>query len=210
MTADGHPVVSAGLKHFFDGDTEIKIVKQVNEPDAIPEFLGKQKADMVLMDTEINGKDTLLLVRYMQKHFPEVQVLLFSSDKQAATIRRANYAGVAGYLYKNASMQTLKQAIIDVAAGKKVRDKAIDLGALTVPKVSSKLQKVKGSTRIFSPRETQVLKYLAEGLTNYEISQQLGVTQSTVETFRARIMAKSKRKNVAELIKWAMEMGLLK
>ena len=107
-------------------------------------------------------------------------------------------------------MQTLKQAIIDVAAGKKVRDKAIDLGALTVPKVSSKPQKVKGSTRLFSPRETQVLKYLAEGLTNYEISQQLGVTQSTVETFRARIMAKSKRKNVAELIKWAMEMGLLK
>lgn len=210
LTADAHPVVSVGLKQFFLEDAQIQIVQQIdNLIDLVP-YLEKHKIDLVVMDTDFRGADGMPQVRYMRKHLPDVKIILFTNDTSPANIRRANYAGVQGYLYKHASPETLRKTIRDVANGIKVRDADIVPEVISVPKVPTQPNTGKEPKRLFSPREMQVLEFLAKGLTNHEVSKELGVTQSTVETFRARIMAKSKRKNVAELIKWAIEMELLK
>ncbi len=209
LTADGHPVVSEGLKHFFDGDAVIRIVRQVKNSDDLFRQLKKHSIDIILMDTCLDTEDGIRCARLIRRRHPDVNVVFFSHDKDPASIRRANYAGAAGYIIKSASKSLIRQSILKVAAGEKVLDPAIDPLQIVVKRKRAKTKTPFIGAQQFSPREKQVLGFLSEGLTNQEISGRLGVSRSTVETFRARIMAKSKKKNVAELVKWAVSSGLL-
>ncbi|MCB2220678.1 MAG: response regulator transcription factor [Bacteroidetes bacterium] len=210
LFADSRPIIREGIKFVFSGDLDIRVMAAVDTGAAVLQKLRLAQPDVVMLDPDLPGMDGFRCARIIRKEYPAVKVMVFTEYNDLATLRRANYAGVRGYLLKQTSIKALKAAIKQVYQGERVFDQNMDPKTLAAVKKPVKKKVPPARPGIFSPRELQVVELLSEGLTNQAISLKLGITQSTVETFRARIMAKSKKKNVAELIRWAVAAGVIR
>jgi DNA-binding NarL/FixJ family response regulator len=210
LFADSRAIIREGMKFVFSGDPDIRVMATVATGTEVLKKLRLAQPDIVMLDPDLPGVDGFRCARIIRREYPGVKVMVFTEHNDLATLRKANYAGVRGYLLKQTPIKALKAAIKQVYQGERVLDQNMDPKAVAALKKPPKKKVPPAQPEIFSPRELQVVELLSHGMNNREISEKLGITQSTVETFRVRIMAKSKKKNVAELIRWAMATGIIR
>jgi len=205
LIADDHGVVAEGLKHLIDAQQDMEVIAIVADGREAVRVAKETTPDVVLMDLsmpELNGADA---TRAILGERAECKVIVLSMYAEREYVRRALKAGAAGYVVKRSAAKEVVDAIRAVNAGQRylsprVADVVIDDYAGDGK--ADLLEKL-------SAREREVLQLLAEGKTGSQIAERLALSQKTVETYRARLVEKLGIRDVAGLVKFAIQRGLV-
>jgi DNA-binding NarL/FixJ family response regulator len=206
LLVDDHTIVSDGLKALLADEPayEVKGVA-VNGRMAI-DMLRLLKVDIVLMDIdmpEMNGIDAARIIR---KEMPEKKIIMLTMHDEKAMIRMMLDMGADGYLLKNSTKAELLQALADVLEEKKY----ISAEANSVLLRPDEKEDRNGRLAELTEREIEIIRLVAEGLSNKEIGERLFISHRTVDTHRTNLMNKLGLHNVAGIVKFAIVNGLVK
>jgi two-component system response regulator NreC len=198
-------VLRSGLHLLLDAQSDIEVVGEAGDvKEAVFETRDK-KPDVVLMDVVMPGQTGIEGVPLVLKEAPEAKVLVLSMQDDPRYVREAFAAGAAGYILKEAVDAEVVGAIQRVAAGDHYVHPA--LGARLVAAEAE--ARAREEADPLSDREREVMRLLALGHTNQEIAKMLYISVRTAETHRAHIMQKLRLSSRAELVRYAIDQGLL-
>ncbi len=205
LIVDDHAVLRSGLHLLLDAQSDIEVVGEAGDvKEAVFETRDKQP-DVVLMDVVMPGQTGIEGVPLVLKEAPEAKVLVLSMQDDPRYVHEAFAAGAAGYILKEAVDAEVVGAIQRVAAGDHYVHPA--LGARLV--AAEAKAKAREEADPLSDREREVMRLLALGHTNQEIAKMLYISVRTAETHRAHIMQKLRLSTRAELVRHAIDQGLL-
>ena len=209
MLVDDHQIIIDGLKSLLASAKNISVIAEANNGREAIDKLSKIKADVVFMDVEMplmNGWDSCKVIT---SRYPDTKVIALTTFIEKAVIQKMLAAGASGYLLKNVTKEILIEAIADVQSGKTYLCNEVAL-ALVKPSAEQILQpkKLPNSVKLLSPREIEVLKLIANGLSNPEIGKKLFISDKTVKAHRENIMSKLDLHNVVGLVRFAIDNGL--
>jgi len=199
LIADPHPIVRKGLEHLFSSSSNIKIVGSVDNGESLLEFLKKEPVDILLSEIDLPKLNGLTVLRYLKNDYPDVKAVMFSAQPEEVYGLNAIKAGAMGYVSKNVNIITINEAIM------KVNDGGVYLSNELTQQLAfgSRTNKSGSFFKKLSTRETEVLKLLAIGKKNKEVSKELNINEKTVSTYKARLMRKLKVTNMVDLVNQA-------
>jgi two-component system response regulator NreC len=205
LVADDHAVVRTGLRRILDAEEDIETVGEAATAErAIFEAM-THKPDVVVLDVSMPGGSGVDALPALLQSVPETRVLMLSMHDDPAYLRAAFEAGANGYVLKEAADSEVVAAVRTVAAGERYVHPA--LGARLVAAESEERRRAEADP--LSEREREVLRLLALGHTNQEIASMLYISVRTAETHRAHIMQKLRFSSRAELVRYALDAGLI-
>jgi two-component system response regulator NreC len=205
LVVDDHAVVRSGLKLVLESESGIDPVGEAGSArEAI--FEARSLApDVILLDVVMPDQSGLEIIPTLLKETPAAKVLVLSMQDDPQYVREAFAAGASGYVLKEAADTEVVAAVREVAAGGRYVHP--ELGARLV--AADTEERRRADEDPLSEREAEVLRLLALGHTNQEIAEQLFVSVRTVETHRAHILQKLRLSSRAELVRYALDQGLL-
>lgn len=203
LIADDHPLVRAGFRQLASQDPSIQVTGEAVDGHDVLAQLARVPADVVVLDISMPGPRFLDLIRQLREGFPAVRILVVSVHPEGHLAIEALQAGAAGYVTKTQSATELVAAVKKVHAGG--RYVSTTLGE----RLALELQSGPEGGRLLSERERQVLGLLGSGRSNKEIAAHYELSPKTVSTYRARILRKLSLKNNADLVRYAMEHGII-
>jgi len=205
VLADDHPMVREGLKVSLEGEDGIAVVGAASDGREALQLAAELQPDVVLLDISMPVMSGLEAAVEFRREQPDVRVLILTMHEDREYILRMVQSGVAGYVLKDVAAEELILAIQTVHRG----GTYFSSGASQI--LFSQLQgdELNGPEAL-TPRETEVLTLLAEGLGNKEIARQLDISVRTVETHRQKIKQKLNISSSAGLIRYAIDQKLVK
>ena len=210
ILTDDHTIIRDGVKALLQDDQDIQVIGEASSGEELLFLLPSTPADVIVLDIKMPGMDGFETASQVRNLRPEIQVLALTMVDQEHNILQMFKAGAKGYLLKSAGKLELAHAIKMVANGGHYISTDIALNLLhkycrlDEPKAQEQL----GSD--LSKRELEVLRLIAEGLTNGEIAEKLFTSKRTIETHRQNLLEKTHTKNTASLITYAFSRGILK
>jgi DNA-binding NarL/FixJ family response regulator len=201
IIADDHPVIIGGLKIILEKEKGISVVAEVNNGIELLDFLQKHKADVILMDVNMPVMNGVEATKQVRKNHPEIKILAFSQYDEKRFVKQMLKTGASGYLLKNSASSEIINAI------KMTNEGGMFLSA-DLPNIFADSKKKKQSNYFFpelTKRELVIVNQIYLERNSQEISDQLGISRSTVECHRSNILLKVGVKNTAGLVKWAIE-----
>ena len=205
LIADDHAIVAEGLKHIIEAQSDMQVIAIVADGREAVQKTGELGPDVVIMDLsmpELNGADA---TRVLLEQDPQRKVIVLSMYAEHEYVRRALKSGALGYVVKRSAAKDVVDAIRAVHAGQRY---VSPLVADAVNEVAGRGDKDDRLARL-STREREVLQLLAEGRTGSEIAQRLSLSPKTVETYRARLVEKLGIRDVAGLVRFAIQRGII-
>ncbi len=208
LIVDDHAMVRKGLRLLIDAQHDLNVVGEAGSLREAIDLAAKTKPQIVTLDLAMPGQSGVASVERLRSAAPGVKIIVVTMFDDPAYIRSAMALGASGYVNKSAADSELISAIRAVARGRVFIDvgDAATLESILSPKSSSSKQ-VPMDT--LSERERQVLQQVARGYTNQQIADEVGLSVKTVESYRARLMKKLGLKERADLVRLAVESGLL-
>jgi two-component system, NarL family, response regulator NreC len=205
LIVDDHAVVRSGIRMLLAAQDDLEPVGEAGSlRDAVFETRSL-KPDVVLMDMVMPGASGIEATQAVLKEHADAKVLVLSMQDDPSYVKEAFAAGASGYVLKEAADSEVVAAIREVAGGGQYVHPA--LGARMV--AAEAAARAKAEADPLSEREREVLRLLALGHTNQEIAKLLFISVRTAETHRAHIMQKLGLQTRAELVRHALEQGLL-
>jgi len=205
VLADDHRLFMDGVSFLLRNEPAYEVVATCVKGSELITFLEQTASlpDVLLLDINLPEMDGVEITRKVKTQFPEVAVLIVSMNCHISFIKKLLRLGVNGYILKENSQDELLLALQQLVSGEKYFSKEVTQ-ALTDGLANGGMQQVS-----LTKREYEVLQWVAKGLTTAAIADRLFVSASTVVSHRKNIMQKLDVKNVAEMIRYATEMGLL-
>jgi NarL family two-component system response regulator LiaR len=203
MIVDDHGMVRRGLVAYLISDPDLEVVAEGRDGQEAIELCEKFQPDVILMDLVMPELSGVAATRIIHKRWPKVQVIALTSFQEKELVQEAFQAGAISYLLKNVSGEDLAEAIRASYAGRRMLAKEA-VEALTQDDSTEA-----SIGRDLTLREREVLNYLAKGLTNPEIAQQLSVSRSTIKAHVSNILSKLGVSNRAAAIALALEHNLV-
>jgi len=204
LIADDHEVVAEGLKQLIEAQADMQVVAIAGDGREAVRQVGELEPDVVIMDLsmpELNGADA---TRVILEQNPERKVIVLSMYADHEYVRRALKSGALGYVVKRSAAKDVVEAIRAVQAGQRYISPMV-ADAVNADAPAGKEDRL---ARL-STREREVLQLLAEGRTGTEIAQRLSLSPKTVETYRARLVEKLGIRDVAGLVRFAIQRGII-
>ncbi len=210
LIADDHNVFVEGIESLISGSPEIEVARRCYTAQAVMEALTQTLIDVVLLDISFPQiEDGLGLCEHVTRVYPATKVIALTMHDDASLIKRVVKKGAKGYLLKNTTKTELLQAIQTVHNEKQYFNDAImDILLHDGPK-ARKSAAGTGLKPNLTPRESEVLTRIAQGMTTQQMATQLFVSAKAVEFHRSSLLMKFGVPNTALLIKTAMEMQLI-
>jgi len=205
LIVDDHAVVRSGLRKVLESEADIEVVGEAGDAKHAVFETRATRPDVILMDVVMPGKNGIEATPDVLQDAPEAKVLILSMQDDPNYVRQAFAAGAAGYILKEAADTDVVTAVREVANGGRYVHPT--LGARMVAAEAEERKQAEEDP--LSDRERDVLRLLSLGHTNQEISDKLYVSVRTAETHRAHIMQKLRLSTRAELVRYALEHGLL-
>ena len=197
---DDHYMVIEGIRSLLQNEKDIEWVGHASNAASCLAFLQKQQPDVILMDINLPDKSGIDLCKEVIGKYPSIFIVGLSTFNQQSFIQKMMDNGASGYVLKNATQEELMEAVQSVMKGKTYLSE----------EASQVLRKnADADIPVLTRREKEVLELIADGLTNNEIAQKLFISVATVDTHRKNLLAKFEAKNIASLIKAAMQMQML-
>jgi two-component system, NarL family, response regulator NreC len=204
VLADDHAVVRSGLRMLLDAEQGFEVVAEAGEVDGMLRSVLGHKPDVLVLDLNMPGAVTSIdAIPDIAERSPDTRVVILTMQEDPEYARQALRAGALGYVLKEAADSELVEAVRRAAAGETYLNPR--LGAQLAAQPSS----AAGPPDDLSAREVEVLRLVALGHTNAEIGEQLFLSVRTVETHRAHVQQKLGRSTRAELVRYALDRGLL-
>jgi len=205
LIVDDHAVVRSGLRLLLDAEPDIEVVAEAGDVAGAVLEARATKPDVILMDVVMPGRSGIEGTPAVLKEAPEAKVLVLSMQDDPRYVREAFAVGASGYVLKEAADTEVVAAVREVASG----------GRYVHPALGARLAAAEAEERAraeadpLSDREREVMRLLALGHTNREIAKMLYISVRTAETHRAHIMQKLRLTTRAELVRYAIQHGLL-
>jgi NarL family two-component system response regulator LiaR len=197
---DDHRVVAHSLKAYLESFSDLKVVGIASTGEELLERLDEWAPQIVVQDLLMpGGIDGVETTRRLVARRPDVRVIALTASVDEARMMGVLRAGASGYLRKDADPETLLAAVRAVARGKTYID----------PSVARQLVDANGTTEALTPRETEVLRHLALGMSNKEIASALALGDETVKTHVGNVLSKLQVENRAQAIVQALKRGLV-
>lgn len=207
ILTDDHKIIREGIKALLASEENITIVGEAHNGSSLIKLLQNTTADVVLLDINMEGKDGIELTADLKHQYPDLKVIILSMLDHKNYVSKAIENGANGYLTKYAGKDELRAAIKLVAAGTIFISPSISLNLLH--KSDQAEEEITPEQEKLSKRELEVLHLIAEGFTNAEIAEKLFNSRRTIETHRQNILEKTRCKNTAHLIKYAINKGII-
>ncbi|UTT63752.1 response regulator transcription factor [Microcella humidisoli] len=201
LVADDHAVVRAGIVALLAGEHGIEVIGEAADGEQAVQLALALRPDVVVMDVRMPGLTGDAATARIRERTDDVRVLVLTTYESDASILSAIEAGASGYLVKAAPAEELIAGVRSVAAGEVALSPAI--AAQLVARVREP------APPVLTPRETEVLRLVAEGLSNREIGARLFVGEATVKTHLLRAFEKLGVNDRTRAVTLAMERGLL-
>ena len=201
VLADDHTVMRNALRLLLDAEPDFEVVAEAGTAEDAVRYVRGHKPTVLILDLNMPGKSSLEAIPDIQEASPATEIVVLTMQNEPAFARRALQAGVRGYVLKEAADAELVQAVRSAAAGDTYLQPA--LGARLAAGADGR----QGDE--LSDRERDVLRLIALGHTNAEVAEQLYISIRTVESHRAHIQQKLRLSTRAELVRYALEHGLV-
>jgi len=179
---DDHPVVREGFSHLFQLVEGIEPVGTAGDGDEALARIGAARPDVVLLDMQLPGDDGAVVTRRIKERHPEARVIIFTGGVDRDQVARARDAGAEGILLKTTPVANLIRALHEVLEGRQVID--LDLTGVLQPAGDP------NGPSPLSERELEVLRLLAEGMSNKELARALFISRATVKSHMENILRK--------------------
>jgi len=206
--ADDHPVVLAGMKALLEAVHDFTIVGEASDGRSAIEIIHEKKPDIAVLDISLPIIGGIELAQRISADFPSVRLLALTVHEDRAYVQPMMQAGARGYLLKRSAADELVRAIRAIADGGVYLDPAIAEKALPTPP-GDHMPSAKASHLELTPRETEVLRFIAQGFSNKEIAARLDVSVKTVETHKSRGIEKLGLFTRADIVRYGASQGWL-
>ncbi len=193
--ADDHALVRGGMRALLEAQPGWRVVAEAADGREAVTQAKQSQPDVIIMDIGMPELNGLQAAQQILRTSPGARILMLSMHNEPELIERSLLAGARGHLFKSDAQEDLVSAVRAVAANRMFLS-----SAATKPTTSQ----IRRRTPALSPRESEVLKLLAEGKTNKRIAGFLGISQRTVENHRAKIMEKLRLRSFSELVRYAV------
>jgi DNA-binding NarL/FixJ family response regulator len=205
LIVDDHAVVRAGLKQILSATVDVQVAAEAASGTEALVAVRAQRFDVIVLDMSMPGRSGLDLIRQIKEDQPQARILVLSMHQEEQYAVRTLKAGASGYLNKDSAPELLVGAIRKIAGG----------GAFISPNVAEQLAHGVIRTQeqplhtLLSDREFEVFQRLVAGQSVSAIADQLNVSVKTISTHKSRIMQKMGMQSATELIRYALENGLI-
>jgi DNA-binding NarL/FixJ family response regulator len=208
---DDHDLLRAGLTLLIDHQQDMEVVGEAADAAGGARMARARQPAVVLLETGLPEGDGIQAIGRILEAAPRSKVLILSEHDDLGCLRRALDAGAAGYVTKRISVAELMIAIRAVARGQTYANVPLASSGCPVKTTSSGWTPARAKTRLesLSPRERAVLTLVAMGYTNKEIACRFDLSVKSVETYRYRLSEKLEATGRADLVRFAIEAGLL-
>ena len=189
ILAEDHQMLIDGLKSSFEYDPNIKIIGAVNDGEELVKLVALKQPKVVITDIRMPKMDGIEATRIIKNSFPNTRVLAMTMFDQPNAIRQMLDAGATGYVLKNSGIKMLSKAIITVANGETFFDPNVAFNFMN-NYIEENVIIGKTDKIILSNREKEILQLIANGKTSREISENLFIAKTTVDTHKYDSKAK--------------------
>jgi two-component system, NarL family, response regulator NreC len=203
VIADDHAVVRAGLHVLLNEESDFDVVAEAADVDSARRALRGHRPDVLVLDLNMPGEPSLPAIPELAALAPATAIVVLTMQDEPAFAREALAHGASGFVLKHAAGTELVEAIRTAVAGGTYLNPA--LGA----RLATEATTASGPPGGLSEREAEVLTMIALGHTNTEIGAQLFLSVRTIESHRAHIQRKLGLSTRAELVRYALDHGLL-
>lgn len=204
LIVDDHRIVREGLRRILSEARDIEFAGEASTGEEALGLMKEARPDVVLLDLSMPRQGGLETLRDLRRRYPDVHVLVLSMHSEEQFGPRVLAAGASGYLTKESAPEQLLQAVRRVCSGGKFVSP--QLAEILASRLGQPIDRAPHET--LSSREFEVLCLLAEGKTVGEIGGQLSLSVKTISTYRTRILEKLQLKNNAEIMRYALDLGL--
>lgn len=204
LLVDDHHLVRRGFRLILSQHPDLDVVGESSNGHQALEMAVQLKPDVIVLDIAMPGCNGVEATRLLRQNCPGSAILILSMHKDAPYVRETLRAGAKGYLLKDSIDSDLARAVLAVARGEAFLSPAISATVLAdyEKHVTDPLDQI-------TPRERELLQLLAEGKTSKDIAAELDISVYTVDAHRSRIMKKLQLRTIGELVRFAIERGLI-
>ena len=204
VIAEDHQILIDGVTSFFEYNEDIKIIGTVNNGKDLVKLVSLKQPKLVITDIRMPVMDGIQATQKIKKQFPHIRVLAMTMFDQPEAIKQMLDAGATGYILKNSGIKILEEAIQTVASGEMFFDKNVALNFIS-DYIQDNVKVGSSDNVVLSNREKEILHLIASGKTSKEISEELFIAKTTVDTHRKNMIRKLNLDSGNELIKFAIE-----
>ena len=209
---EDHALMREGIKAIISRDEKIKVIGESDNVDEGYDVVMNCNPEILLLDIALHGSSGLVLAKRLLAAKPDLLIIIITAYSKIDYILEAVESGVKGYILKESSPENLADAIEKVYAGEIYIDSYISnkvIKSLITKNDVEIAEDNKSAYSKLSLREQQILKLLIDGVPIKDIAEELFISSKTVENHKASIMVKLKCKNMTELIRYAISIGLI-
>jgi len=203
LIADHHPIVRQGLRTWIASEPELKLIGEAANEIETVQKTSILKPDLILLDVMMGDQTCLEVIQKIKSCQPDIRILVFTSFAQDSDLFQVMKQGVLGYQLKNSELNELRQAIHDVSNGKPSLHPSIALKLMNGEPPSSSLPH-----EALTDRELQVLKFVAQGVTNKDIAATLIISKRTAGNYVCNVLKKLQLTNRTQAALYALKNGL--
>jgi two-component system response regulator NreC len=201
VLADDHAVVRSALRMLLEDEPDMEVVAEAGDAEAATRYVRGHRPRVLILDINMPGGSGLAAIPTIRSESPETQIVMLTMQGETASAREALQAGVLGYISKDAASEELVTAVRMAAEGRTYLQPELGARLAAEPDVASPDD--------LSDREIEVLRLIALGHTNNEIAERLYLSVRTVESHRAHIQQKLALASRSELVRYAIERGIV-
>ena len=207
VLADDHALVRAGLRMLLEAMPGITVLGEASDGHQAISLVAQLAPQLIFMDIAMPGLNGLEATARIVRQWPDVKVVMLSMHQDEQYVRQALKMGASGYLLKDSATTELALAVQAVRRGETYLSPAASKGVLT-----DYVQRLRNDTAPvvrLTPRQREVLQLIAEGCSTKEVAQRLDLAVKTVETHRTLLMKQLDVHEVAGLVRYAMQTGII-
>ncbi|MFH1319279.1 MAG: response regulator transcription factor [Bacteroidota bacterium] len=212
LVAYDNQMFFSGIMAMFADHENIRVFATVNNEEQILDHLAEKSIDVLILDINVSITHGLKLIRNIKEHHPGVEILVFTMFVEKELIADLIDVGASGYILNDSGKKGLESAIVSAVNGKKHIENNDNL---KIPDANNSIngldtgkESVNNNFKL-TKREIEVLKLIAHEYTTPQIAENLLISTYTVETHRKKLIRKLKVKNIAGLVKYAVQKGLV-